>query len=80
MKWWNEHVRPSLVGAMKSSTVWFSALLASLPDVLSTVRDNFSEVAPYVPTILQPKILHAVAALIFVLRIKTTTSLKAKGQ
>ena len=77
--WWNEHVLPTLRGALKSLTVWFSLALASLPDVLPMVQDNFDAVRPWIPHALQSRSLQLVALIVLLLRMKTKTSLKDKG-
>jgi hypothetical protein len=70
---------PSIRGALKSLTVWFSMALAAAPDALPLLQQNFSVVAPYIPTQHQAEVLRVIALVILLLRIRTTASLAAKG-
>lgn len=76
MNW--DHVRATLKGAWKSLTVWFAGILAAAPLVLPMVQENFKDFAPYIPDALESKAMQAIAVLIVLLRIRTTTSLANK--
>ena len=71
---------PSIKGAMRSLTVWFSMALAAAPEALPLLQANFSAVAPYIPTDKQAAVLRFIALAILLLRIRTTASLAAKGE
>jgi len=77
MNW--EHVRATIKGAWKSLTVWFAGVLAAAPIVLPMVQENFRDFAPYIPDALESKVMQAVALVIVLLRIHTTTSLAEKS-
>ena len=74
-----ENIRIWAVGAMKSLTVWTAVALAAAPDVLAQLQANFASVAPFLPQVVQPRLLQLIALLILLLRIRTTASLAAKG-
>ena len=73
------HIRATLKGAAKSLTVWAAGIIAVLPEALPLIRDNFATVAPFIPQALQSRALQFIALLMLVLRLKTNTSLAAKG-
>ena len=77
--WWINTAWPALKGAFKSWQVWFSLLLAALPDILVMLQTNFAALSPYIPEAQQPTALRLIALAILLLRIKTTTSLVDKG-
>lgn len=77
MNW--DHIKATLRGALKSLTVWVSVLLAALPEILPMLQANFSTVAPFIPTELHSRVLQLIALVMLGLRIKTNTSLAAKG-
>lgn len=66
-------------GAMRSLTMWFGAMLLVLPDVLTTVQQNFPTFAPFLPEAMHSRVLNVIALGILLLRIRTTTSLAAKA-
>lgn len=66
--------------AWKSLTVKVAATLMVLPDVLLLIQANFKDIAPYVPDFLESRALNLCALLMFLLRLKTTTSLAAKAK
>lgn len=75
-----DHVKSTLRGLWKSWTAWFAGLLAAAPIALPMVQENFKSFAPYIPDALESKFMQAVALIIVLLRIKTTTSLAEKGK
>ena len=72
---------PTVVrGALRSLTVWFAVALAAAPEALAQVQANFDAVAPFLPKVMQPRLLQLVGLAILLLRLRTTVSLVAKGQ
>lgn len=69
-----------LHGAVRSLTVWFSIILASLPDVLPLVQANFETLKPFIPDVLESRWLNVIALVILLLRMRTTVSLADKGR
>lgn len=51
-------------------SVRLGALLLAAPEALAFLRDNFADVAPYVPDILQPRLLQFLGLLIVILRVR----------
>jgi len=78
MNW--DHVKATLKGLWKSWTAWFAASLAAAPLALPMVQDNFKTFAPYIPDALESHLMQAIALIIVILRIKTTTSLAEKSK
>lgn len=68
-----------LKGALKSWTVWLSALLAAAPEILPALQANFSVLTPFIPDGSETRTLQVIGVLVFLLRLKTTTSLASKG-
>jgi hypothetical protein len=75
-----EAIKNTLLGALKSATVWAAALLAALPDILPIVQQNFADVAPFIPASLHSRTLQVIALVMLLLRLKTNTSLANKGK
>ena len=73
-----DRIKDFMRGAVRSWTVWFSVLLAALPDVLPLVQANFKDVAPYIPDGLEAPIMRGIALVVLLLRLKTTVSLVEK--
>lgn len=69
-----------LHGAVRSLTVWFSVILAALPDTLALLQANFDTLRPFIPDVLESRWLNVLALLILLLRLRTSTSLAEKGR
>lgn len=73
--------KAALKGACRSLTVWVSAVLFALPEIVPLIQANFSTVTPFIPESISPqRVMQVLALLMLVLRIKTTTSLAEKGR
>lgn len=70
---------PLIKGALRSLTVWTSVVLGVAPELLPIIQENFSAIAPFIPQVLQPRLLQLIALCIFLLRLRTSASLAAKG-
>ncbi len=51
-------------------SVRFGALLLVTPEMLAFVRDNFSTLDPFLPDILQPRLLQLIGLAIMFLRLR----------
>jgi hypothetical protein len=73
-------IKAYAIGALRSWTVWFSALLMALPDILPVVQANFPTFAPFIPDAMESRVMNVIALGILLLRLKTTTCLSQKAQ
>lgn len=74
-----EKVKAVVKGLWRSWTVWFAGVLAAAPIWLPMLKDNFEVLAPFIPVGKQQLVIQIIALCVFVLRLKTTTSVAQKG-
>lgn len=55
----------------KSATMWYGAILTSLPITLPWIQQNWPEVSKYLPPTLQSKVMFAVGAGVVLARLKS---------
>lgn len=64
-------LKPKLVHATQSVTMWYGGALAALPEVLAYAKDNFKEVAEYIPHQLQTPALHWIGLGVLLCRFRS---------
>lgn len=62
---------------IKSLTVWFAAVLAAAPNLLTTAQANFPSISPYLPHLLEDQGMKWIALGIFVCRMKSLVKVPA---
>jgi len=70
-----QHLITRQKALFKSLTVWFAAILAAAPDLLSAAQSNFPSISPYLPHLLQDQGMKWIALAIFVCRLKSLVKL-----
>lgn len=64
----------------KSSTIWLSMLLTSMPDILTYVQANFPSIQDYLPHALQDPVMRVVGVAVFLCRMKSLIKLPQQAQ
>lgn len=59
----------------KSATVWLSALIVSLPDILNYAQANYPSIAAYLPHALQDPVMRYIGVAVFLARLRTLVKL-----
>ena len=60
----------------KSVTVWYGTVLTALPDLLLFVKDNFADLSPYIPDILQKPAMKWIGIGVLIVRMRSIVKAK----